>query len=287
MATLHLLGTGVPTPAKKRFGTAYVLELDGDQILIDCGPATAYKMVRAGLWPTDIDYLFFTHHHFDHNAGLPAFFLSRWDQSIGEEEILSIYGPEPTAQITERLFGEEGAFVDDWTARVKHPTSHAVFVNRGGEMPRPAPEWNVNDIAAGDVVEEDNFTVTACHAQHVQPWLKSLAFRVETDDGTIFFAGDTEPHEQIAELSKGSDVFVANCWNHQEIMDVDGEGPAQTGTMDAAMMASQAGADTLVLTHTGATLCEPGSMEKGIADIRQGYDGEIVFGQELMALNLW
>ncbi|MFP3903707.1 MAG: MBL fold metallo-hydrolase [Armatimonadota bacterium] len=287
MATLHLLGTGVPTPAKERFGTAYVLDLDDEQILIDCGPATAYKMVRAGLWPTDIDYLFFTHHHFDHNAGFPAFFLSRWDQSIGEEKILDIYGPEPTAAITEKLFGEDGAFVDDWTARVNHPTSHAVYVNRGGEMPRPAPEWNVTDLKPGDVVEEDNFRVTAGHAEHVGPWLKSLAFRVETDGGTIFFAGDTEPCEQIAQLSPGSDVFMANCWNHQEIMDVDGEGPAQTGTMDAAKMASEAGAAKLILTHTGADLCKPGSMEKGIADIGADYDGTIIFGQELMDVELW
>lgn len=286
MSILHLLGTGVPTPSKERFGTCYVLELADDYVMIDCGPAATYKLVRARMWPTDIDYLLFTHHHFDHNADFPCFFLSRWDQSIGQEKVLSVWGPEPTEAITERLFGKQGAFVDDWTARVKHPTSHAVFVNRGGTMPRPEPEINVKDIEPGDVIEQDTFKATAGLASHVQPWLNSLAYRVETDDCTICFAGDTEPCDTVDELAAGCDVFVANCWNHQQIMDVDGEGPAQTGTMDAANMAQKAGAHKLILTHTGADLCRPASIEKGIADISTAYDGEIIFGQELMALDL-
>jgi ribonuclease BN (tRNA processing enzyme) len=42
-----------------------VLDIDGEKVMFDCGPAATYKLVKSGLWPTDIDYLFFTHHHFD------------------------------------------------------------------------------------------------------------------------------------------------------------------------------------------------------------------------------
>ena len=31
-----------------------------------CGPAATHKLVQSGLHPTEIDNLFFTHHHFDY-----------------------------------------------------------------------------------------------------------------------------------------------------------------------------------------------------------------------------
>ena len=64
MNSIHVLGAGTPTPTAERFGSSYVLNIDNESIMIDCGPATTYKLVKAGLWPTQIDYLFFTHHHF-------------------------------------------------------------------------------------------------------------------------------------------------------------------------------------------------------------------------------
>ena len=77
MATLTILGAGTPTPTPARFGTSYVLHVGDDYLLIDCGPATTHKLVKAGLFPTQIDTLLLTHHHFDHNADLPCFLLCR------------------------------------------------------------------------------------------------------------------------------------------------------------------------------------------------------------------
>ncbi|GAF96210.1 unnamed protein product, partial [marine sediment metagenome] len=234
MSELWLLGTGTPTPTPSRFGTSYVLRVDKDYLMIDCGPATTHKLVQAGLLPTQIDYLFFTHHHSDHSADYPCFLLCRWDQSAGRENKLSIWGPEPTELMTERLIGEDGAFVFDWKARVGHPTSQCVHHNRGGSLPRPEPDVNVEDIEPGDAIKQKNWKVTAGLANHVQPWLNSLAYRVETEDGTIVFAGDTEPCDTVQELTEGTDVLVVNCWDHQETMEENGEAPAQTGTIDAA-----------------------------------------------------
>ena len=58
-ARLYILGAGTPTPTPTRFGSAFVLDIDGEKVMFDCGPATTHKLVKAGLWPTDIDYLFF------------------------------------------------------------------------------------------------------------------------------------------------------------------------------------------------------------------------------------
>ena len=105
MSTLYILGGGTPTPTPDRFGSSYVIELDDhkSKIMFDCGPAATDKLVKAGLWPTDIDYLFFTHHHFDHDVDYPCFLLCRWDQSVGSENTLKVFGPKPTEKLTHDL----------------------------------------------------------------------------------------------------------------------------------------------------------------------------------------
>jgi len=287
MNRLHLLGTGTPTPTRERFGTSCVLELSDDLLMFDCGPATTHKLVKAGLWPTRVDHLFFTHHHFDHNADYACFLLCRWDQSTGKENKLKVFGPEPTAWITEKLIGEQGAFVHDWKARCGAPVSQSVHANRGGALPRPAPSVQAKDVGPQDRVGGHGWSVTAAAARHVEPWLESLAYRVDATGGTIVFAGDTGPCEPVVDLAAGADVLVVNCWDHQDRMDQNGEAPGQTGTRDAGRMAAEAQVARLVLMHTGANLCRPGSREKAVADIAALYRGQIIFGEELMALDLW
>lgn len=286
-SALYLLGAGTPTPTKERFGTASVLRIGDEYLMIDCGPATTWKLVRTGLWPTQIDCLFLTHHHFDHNADLPCFLLCRWDQSTGNENVLRVFGPPPTMEMIHKLIGPGGAFADDWKARVGSPVSQSVHVNRGGSLPRPGPKLEVADVEPGEILHRSGWRVTAAEVRHVEPWLRSFAYRVETEWGSIVFAGDTGPCAQLTKLARGANVFVANCWDHQQTMDKNGEARGQTGTLDAARFAREGNCDTLVLTHLGKRLCAPDSREKAMRDIRSIYQGDIFFGEEGMVIDLW
>ena len=127
MAEIYTLGAGTPTPTPTRFGSSHVLQLGDELLMFDCGPAATHKLVKAGLFPTQVDYLFFTHHHFDHDIDYPCFLLCRWDQSIGKENELQVFGPDLTERITEGILGENGLFAHDWKARVNHPTEPAGF----------------------------------------------------------------------------------------------------------------------------------------------------------------
>lgn len=286
MISLYLLGTGTPTPTPERFGTSFVLERDGACLMVDCGPATTYKLVRAGLWPTKVDHLLFTHHHSDHNADYPCFLMCRFDQSTGHENRLVVRGPTPTASMTERLIGEDGVFAPDWKARVNDPVSQFVHKNRGGSLPRPKPDVDAEDIEPGDAFACGAWSVSTAAVDHVAHSLVSIAYRLEADGKVVAFAGDTGPCETVPELARGADTLVVNCWDHQSTMDDNGEAPGQTGTLDAARMAEEAGAKRLVLAHTGPALSAPGGMEQGIREIASVYGGEIVFGQEGMRLEI-
>ena len=286
MATVHILGGGTPTPTPSRFGSSYVFQFDKNQLMIDCGPAATQKLENAGFWPTEIDYLFITHHHFDHDADLPCFLLCRWDQSIGKENRLQIYGPTLTEKITEGIIGEDGLFAHDWKARVNHPLSQRIHVNRGGKLPRKPPIVFSKDIGPGEVIEKDDFKVTTALAEHVQPYLDSLAYRIDTKEGSVVFTGDTQPCDSVIELSKDADALVCMCWDDQEVMDSTGEMQGQCGTVGAAEMAQKSGVRKLILSHVGPNLSQESVTEKAISDVGAVFDGEVVVAKELMQINI-
>jgi ribonuclease BN (tRNA processing enzyme) len=284
---LYILGAGTPTPTAARFGSSYVVEVGGEHLMFDCGPAATHKLVKAGLLPTQIDYLFFTHHHFDHDVDYPCFLLCRWDQGAGRENQLKVFGPDLTETLTDRLLNEAyGAFAHDWIARVNAPVSQRVYVNRGGTLPRKPPSVAVKDVGPGLVHEGRDWRVTAAPAEHVQPYLDSLAYRLDGPDGSIVFTGDTQPCQSVIDLARDADLMLCMCWDDQEVMDRNGEAPGQCGTTGAARMAQQAGVKKLVLSHMGPHLAQHGPLEKGIGDVKRLYDGQLIFAEELMSLEL-
>lgn len=277
------LGAGTPTPTPSRFGSSTVVEVGGEYLMFDCGPATTHKLVKAGLFPTQIDYLFFTHHHFDHDVDYPCFLLCRWDQGIGQENELRVFGPPPTEEFTHSLLDEEtGSFRWDWLARVHHPASQLTYALRGGTLPRKPPYVNAKDIGVGPVHASNGWSVTAGPAEHVQPWLDSLAYRLETPEGSIVFTGDTHPCQSVVDLAKGADLLVCMCWDDQEIMAANGDLTAVCGTTGAAEMARDAGVKTLLLTHMGKNIASHGPLEKGLADVGRVFDGRVLFAEEMV-----
>ena len=282
---LLLIGCGTPTPTPERFGSCLVLNVDNEHLMFDCGPASTYKLRRTGLAPIDISHLFFTHHHYDHNADYPCFLLCRWDHERGDVPRLKVYGPPPTERITQRLIGPQGAFVDDWRVRVEHPASQEVYAARGGRVPRPEPRYDIEEIASGSQVSTDHCRVTAGKAIHLQPMMECLTYRIDWNGGSLVITGDTGRHHAIEDLARDATTLVVNVWDHQESMS-----PTLLsgfcGTLDAAEMARKANVRRLVITHQGPNLCRPGSREKAVAEISAIFKGEIIFGEEFLILDL-
>lgn len=284
---LYILGAGTPTPAHNRYGSSYIVKVADEYLMFDCGPATTYKLAKAGMSPTDVDYLFFTHHHSDHDVDYPCFLLSRWDLSIGVENNLQVFGPKLTERLTHRILDEkEGAFAHDWIARINHPLSLNAYKLRGGILPRIPPSVQVKDVGPGKVCQGKDWTVTAALAEHVQPWLDSLAYRLDSNQGSIVVTGDTRPCKSVLDLAKGSDVLVCLCVDEQSEIAGTPEEDYMCGSTAAATMAQEAGVKKLVLVHQKHTIDEPGSTERVIADITKVYDGSIIWGNELMEFDI-
>jgi ribonuclease BN (tRNA processing enzyme) len=128
--------------------------------------------------------------------------------------------------------------------------------------------------------------MTVGHASHVQPYLECLAFRLDADDGSVCYSGDSGPCEELVALARGCDVLIhmnhffsgtepsaeyrAACGNHQ----------------DNAALARRAGVQMLVLTHLPPSIDEPGLRERIVHEIQSEFDGMVVWGEDLLRLTL-
>lgn len=277
-----LLGTGTPAPSLERQSAGYLIELERDVILFDHGPGTHHRLLQCGRRAVDITHVFISHLHYDHCLDYPRLVLQRWDQGAGNIAELNVYGPSPLARMSELLFSRDGVFGADIAARIGHESSLDVFRMRGGRLPREWPAPRVTEIGAGSVIEGADWTLRAGHAVHVQPYLECLAFRVDTHDASICYSGDSSPCPELLELARGADVLI--LMNHSfSGMEPSAAFRAACGHHRGnAELARDAAVKTLILTHIPPDLDAPPMLERMTDEIREIYDGEVVWGEDLM-----
>ena len=192
---ITLLGTGTPAPSLERQGSSFLFEVGDDLIVMDHGPGAHHRLLESGHRAVDVTHVFFTHLHYDHCMDYGRLVLQRWDQGADKIADLEVYGPPPIKRMTDLLFGAEGVYGPDIRARIEHQSSIDVFEARGGKAPRKRPAPRVKEIHAGDVVQGKTWKLTAGHASHVQPYLECLAFRLDTEDGSVCYSGDSGANE--------------------------------------------------------------------------------------------
>ncbi len=282
---ITLLGTGTPTPSMKRQSSGYLIEVGGDVIVMDHGTGAGHRLVESGTRAIDVTHCFLSHLHYDHCMDYPRLVLQRWDQGADKVPELKVYGPPPIARMTEQLFGEDGVFGPDITARIKHQGSIDVFEARGGVPPRKWPKPEVTEVKPGDVVKGGKWTVTVGEASHVQPYLECYGYRLDSAEGSMCYSGDSGAVcPSMVELAKGVDVLIhmnhyrtgteptaiyrAVCGNH----------------IDTAEVAKRAGVKTLVLTHFLEQIDQPGVREEILREMMQIFDGNIIWGEDLMEI---
>jgi len=282
MARIFIVGSGTPSPSPSRFGSSYVVVAGDDHLMFDCGPAATHKLVKTGLSPIKIGHLFLTHNHFDHNADLPCFLLTRWDQYTGREKQLEVYGPYPTEEIVDGIIGPSGVYSWDWKSRVAHPMSQTAYLHRGGKLPRRPPSLAVKNIKPGKVCAGRDWEVTAGPVEHIQPLMGCLCYKIATPEETIVISGDTRICDSYVEFVQGADTLLQMCIHHQDYLDANPLGSAMTGTVHAARIAQDAGVKKLVLVHQGFDLEAPASRARALRDVADVFKGTVVWGEEMM-----
>lgn len=277
-----LLGTaGGPTPKKSRAAPSQVLEIGGSLYVVDCGNGVARQLVLAGLSLSRLRHVFVTHHHSDHVADLVTLPMLAW--AAGLESPVTLHGPRPLRRA-----------VKDGLRAVEFDRG-----TRESDEGRPPLDSLVrsHEIRGDGVVfRDDRVTVRAARVEH-PPIDEAYAYRFDTAQGSVVISGDTRPSQGLVRLARGADLLVHEvllldppevaAWISRPLDDplVRHIVESHTSYRDVGRIAREAGVRKLVLSHF-----VPGDAEidraRVVAEIRKSFDGEIVFGQDLLALPL-
>jgi ribonuclease Z len=286
---ITLLGTGTPTPPVKRAGSGYLVETKDEVFVFDCGPCSYARFLQAGLHPTAVSQLFISHWHYDHCTDLPHYVLQRWDQGGGKIPELNIYGPTPIKRIISSLFSREGVFGPDQDARTKNKASVALFEARGGTKPRKRVNPRITETKHGSVINGKNWSVNTIEVPHAQPYLQSVAYRLDSQEGSFVYSGDSGPTKRMVAFAAGADVLVHMChfisgtqWGSEGEREAMEKGCGSHKMI--ATLAKEAAVKTVVLTHITLQIDVPGVRERVVHEVSEIYNGNVILGEDLMQI---
>ena len=283
---LTLLGTGTPAPSMVRQSSGYLVDVAGSVLVFDHGPGAHHRLLEAGRQAVEVTDAFFTHLHYDHCLDYPRLVLQRWDAGAGRIPELQVVGPPPIARMTALLFDDDGVYGPDIRARTSHQSSLDVFQARGGTLPRHRPAPRVREVEPGAVIEGRGWTVRVGRAAHVQPFLECLAYRIDSEEGSLCYAGDSGMSTDLVDLARGCDVLL-QMNHHFSGTEPSPEYRAACGNHeDNARMAQDAGVRTLVLTHVLEQIDRPGIREEILQRIGRVFDGQVIWGADLMRIDV-
>jgi ribonuclease Z len=270
------LGTGFPDDLT-RAHSAEVIQIDGGNLLFDCGRFVTYRLAESNVMPWNINWLFITHHwHADHIIDFPEFIYARIER-LAKKKLL-IYGPRG---ITE--------FVKDirnvYLKHIEH------FQN----------VWNfveVKEIAeGGEVCQTDKWKVSSALTTH------GLGYRVDAEGKSIVLSGDIsvikreggryiqdieeawDLNSGLLELAKDADMFI---------MDAD-----HTTLESIGKAGQKCRIKTIVLQHhqkpkPNARPPEPEkgrtggfkSYQKAIERVQKHFQGDVIVAEDLKLIKL-
>ena len=268
-----LLGTGTPNADPDRSGPALAVVVNGVAYLVDAGPGIVRRAAAAAqngipaLDPPKLDRVFLTHLHSDHTVGLPDLLLTPW--VLERERPLEVFGPSGTAAMMDHLVA---AYDADIRRRID------------GLQPQNATGHRVHarEIRSGVVYRDSNVTVTAVPVSH-EDWPEAYGYRFETRDRVIVVSGDCRPSERVVAACDGCDVLIHEVYSDAGFARREPDwqryhASAHTSATELAALATRARPRLLVLYHQ---LLWGSTPEELIAEVRAGFAGRVVYGNDL------
>ncbi len=280
---LIFLGTSAGVPTRTRNVTAVLLNLQhptqAGLWLFDCGEGTQHQMLRTAFHPGKLDRIFITHLHGDHLFGLPGLLCSR--SMAGNVQPLTIYGPKGIKEFVEttlRLSGswtdyplvvEEisaGLVVDDGLRKVTaHALNHPVecYGYRIEEHAKPgaldAQALIAQGVTPGPLFQQlkQGETVTLDDGRII----KGSDYLAPAEPGKkLAIFGDTAPCSSALELARGVNLMVHEA-TLEQAMEEKANSRGHSSSRQAALLAREAGAGKLVITHLSSRYDETGSRQ--------------------------
>jgi len=265
------LGTSAGRPTLQRGASALAVAGEGGWVLCDCGEGAQLAALRAGLSLSRLDAVLVTHLHGDHFNGLPGLLGTLGLE--GRARPLVVAGPEGITALLEHLARAGSLGTGDMEVRVfeqhgnggevridgsqflveSRPLTHRVptYGYRVALPDRPGTldveKSDAAGVPRGPLLAElkAGHAVTLQDGRRVTP--EGLVGPRQRGQ-SIAYALDTVPCPAAVELGRGVDALVHEATYEHARAELAHARGHSTG-VEAARIASDAGAASLVLTH--------------------------------------
>jgi len=266
-----LLGTGNPNPVPERSGPSVAVVANGQPYIVDCGPGVVRRAVAAGLDVKQLDTLFLTHLHSDHTVGFPDLLFTPW--VLERDNPLEVFGPAGSLAMAENI-----------------SRAYELDINERLNGLEPANETgrqvSVKEIEAGIVYENPDIKVEAFPVNHGS--LDAFGYKFTIAGRSIVISGDTAPTEIIVEKARNADILIHEVYSAKAFQSLPSRwrkyhSEVHTSTIELAEIAAKANPDLLVLYHQ---LFWGVSEDELVAEVKKGYGGEVISGNDLDVFHL-
>lgn len=142
--TVTTLGTGAALPARGRYPTSQLVQVNGSWYMVDCGEGTQERLRAVGFNFQRIGHIFISHLHGDHYLGLMGLISSM--HLMGRLTPLTVHGPPDLKPIIDIQLRASGTYL-------RYPFHFEPTAPISGEL----------------LLEDDRVTVSALALQHRIP----------------------------------------------------------------------------------------------------------------------
>lgn len=216
-------------------------------LVFDLGAGAVTGMVAAGLDPFATERVFFTHFHPDHTVdAVSLLFAMNYGTDEPRTRPLRVTGPEPFGAFWTSITDVWGEWME-------------------GEFPLLTDEL---PHLCDTPVELAGCTLTWAPAAH-RP--ESISYRLDGENGTFVYTGDTGYSESVVDLARGADTLLIEC-----SMPDDAPVPGHLTPSSAGRIAREAAVRRLVATHLYPPV-DDASLPTRLAS---AFDGEILIAHD-------
>lgn len=246
---LTILGSAASYPGPGRACAGHLVESATTSVLLDCGNGVLANLAQV-MDPVSLDAVVISHGHIDHFADVFALQAALRYAPSGPVSPLPLYLPAGLLGRMEALFGESGA----------REISAA---------------FRVHEVVPGERITVGDLAIDPHAVDHSQ---SACALVVACGAARLCYTGDTRPGDAVRRAAQGTGTLLADATLSSQYA---GRAPHMT-SVEAAELARDAGAHTLVMTHLWPTV----DRDRALGEAREHFSGRVIVADEHTAVDI-
>ncbi|MFA1550887.1 MBL fold metallo-hydrolase [Actinomadura chokoriensis] len=240
LLSFTVLGSATPYPSVDNPCSGYLVSGAGARVWVDAGTGTLAELQRH-VRLDELDAIWISHLHADHSADLLTAYYGALYADIQLAAPIPLYGPPG---IADRL---------------------ANFLTNTSTRSPVESAFAIEELHDGHRARVGALTLTSRAVSHGMP---AFGLRVEAEDRSLVYSGDTAPCPALTSLADGCDVLLCEAESAQ--VPDSGEQVHHTPE-DTGDTARAAQAGKLIVTHVGRFL----TPQQAVARASARFDGPI------------